>query len=80
MWDGTQNEKLNQIIIAKILKGNKRQQDVTRKLVEDCKSLSDQFIKVKELENRLQRSSELQEFVFKTEMAYYVKTQIREVI
>ena len=37
LWEGTQKEKLNQRIIAKVEKVNKIE-DVTKQLLEDCKS------------------------------------------
>ena len=64
-------------MIAKIEKGNKTK-DVTKKFLGECKLWGSPFTTVKELEQTLYRRTELQEFIIKTEMAYYVKTHKSE--
>ena len=63
MWEGIWKEKLKQRIV-KIEKGNKTK-DVSK---------NGAFKTAKELEHILHRRSRLQEFIVKTELAYYVKT------
>ena len=43
LWEGIQKEKLKQIIIANIEKGNKTVKDVTKKFLKNRKSWGDSF-------------------------------------
>ena len=72
LWEGIQKEKLKQSIIAKIEKGNKTK-DVTKKLLEDCKSQGGPFTMVNKLVHVLHRRTELQDIIIKTDMTYHVK-------
>ena len=67
LWEGTQKEKLNQGIIAKVEKSNKTK-DVTKKLLQDCKSCGGPFTTVNELDYILHRRPESQESIIKTEI------------